>query len=381
MRVLNVTLDFMDAAGGTTLAVADFADALNADVLSFTAESRLTEARHGTGITHIPVPESLSGRWYGRPRPADRKAALKLARSYDVLVCHQLYRYHAGFCLQTGKPYFIVPHGSLDPYVFTYRRLLKEIWLNAIGNRFFHHAEAVVFATGREQEKAFRGIGTDHAKVINWAVEEATGRGPCRAETRASLGIPDDARVLLFIGRLHSMKRPQETIEAFARAAAKNLHLVMAGPEDQFTVKELRAVAERCGVKNIRILGPVYGDAKWGLFRAADGYISLSIRENFGYTMAEAMSHGLPMILSSGNDLGYEVKEQNCSWMLSGETQEEAVIAIRQFAEESQNRLLEMGGRGKCWIMKHATFPRFRQSLQDLILTPRERASDAKASW
>lgn len=369
MRTLCVTLNYADIWGGTTTAVSNFAEALDGDILSFTSESLISMARHGGGITHIPVPDSVAGRLYGRPRSRDLRLASELAHDYDVLICHMLFRQHTNLVYRMGKPYFIVPHGSLDPYVFTYRRLQKEIWLRSFGARFFREAEAVIFASRREQQKAFHNIGSGNARVISWTVEEAVSQDPNRAKVRDQLGIPEDAKMLLFLGRLHSMKRPLETIEAFAQAAVEGLHLVIVGPEEQYSVRELQAAATRCRASNVHVQGPVFGDAKWGMYRAADGYISLSLRENFGYTMAEAMRSGLPLILSSGHDLAHDLVGEECSWMLETNTREEAVRAIRAFGRSNPEVLRQMGERGKCWIMANATYDQFRSRLRDLVFS------------
>jgi hypothetical protein len=50
-----------------------------------------------------------------------------------------------------------------------------------------------------------------------------------RTAFRAAHNIPADAPLLLFVGRLHAVKRPRETIEAFCRAAPPRSHLVLAG--------------------------------------------------------------------------------------------------------------------------------------------------------
>jgi glycosyltransferase involved in cell wall biosynthesis len=370
VRALCVTLNYADISGGTTKSVSNFAKALSADVLSFTSESLIPSARHGSGITHIPISDSLLGRLYGLPLSHQIRRATQLARSYDVIICHMLFRYHNEWVARLGKPYYIVPHGSLDPYVFGYRRLRKELWLSTIGARAFRRAEAVIFATRREQQKAFRGIGSDKAKVICWPVPKDVGEGLGRAEVRRNLGIVENDKVLLFIGRLHSMKRPVETIEAFAQANQDGIHLVIVGPEEQYTVSELQSAAMKCGARNVHIQGPVFGDAKWDLYRAADCYISLSARENFGYTVAEAMSAGLPVILSPGNDLGHELVGQECGWMLGTDERDEAVHAIRIFGDLNPEALKRMGERGKRWITANASFERFQSQLLELISAP-----------
>ena len=243
MRTLCVTLNYADVWGGTTVSVANFAHALDADIISFTFESLISTARHGAGIVHVPVPDSLAGRRYSCPRQRELQQAAELARNYDVIVCHMLFRYHNDWTTRLGIPYFVVPHGSLDPYVFSYRRLQKELWMLACGTRFFRRAEGVIFATQRESQKVFRGIGSDKAHVINWPVEDGAGKGPSRDEVRDRLGISKDDKMLLAFGRLHASKRPKETIEAFSLAAQEGVHLVIVGPEEQYSARELQSFA------------------------------------------------------------------------------------------------------------------------------------------
>jgi len=369
MRVLCVTLNYADAWGGTTLSVTNFAQALDADILSFTFEGLIPKARKGKCVYHIPVPNSLTGRLYSRPNAYNLRQATDLAHEYDVIICHMLFRYHNYWVTGLHKPYFVVPHGSLDPYVFTYRRLQKELWLLSIGSRFFSRAEAVIFATRREQEKAFRGNGSDNGKVISWGLKVKAHDGSDRAQIRYKLGIPRNARMLIALGRLHSMKRPMEMIEAFALAAQEKLHLVIAGPEEQYTVHELQTFAMLCGTRNVHIIGPVFGNEKWKLYRAADGYISMSARENFGYTLVEAMFAGLPTILSPGNDLSMDISGEKCSWELKTDTKEEAVRAIRSFAHSKTKTLHNMGERGRRWALKNATFDVFRSKIRELVFS------------
>jgi len=370
MRVLSVIPNYTDRSGGTTVSVSNFARALGSDVLSFTLESRIATARHGEGIFHIPVPDSPLGRQYSLPRACDIRKATQLAHNYDLIICHVLFRFHNGWVSRLGKPYFIVPHGSLDPYVFTYRRLQKEMWLLLSGARYFDRAEGVIFATRRERQKAWRGIGSDKSSVISWPVEGGrTEKSPDRAEVRKQLGITENEKMLLFLGRLDSMKRPLETIEAFAQAAQTNLHLVMVGPEFQYSVDELRRATTRLGARNVHVLGPVFGDAKWGFYNAADGYISLSLRENFGYSAAEALHAGLPLILSPGNDLGHELDGEGCSWQLMTNKREDAVRAIQAFGQAKPETLRQMGERGKRWVIANTSIECFRSKVRDLVLS------------
>ena len=111
------------------------------------------------------------------------------------------------------------------------------------------------------------------------------------------------------------------------------------------------------------MVGPIYGDEKNDYLLASDAYISLSSKENFGYTTAEALSAGLPVILSPGNDLADELNALECGWMLRDNLPESAASAISEFSSMSMDRLEEMGQRGRCWALANLDFDKFAEKV------------------
>ncbi len=55
---------------------------------------------------------------------------------------------------------------------------------------------------------------------------------------------------LLYLGRIHPKKGCDLLLEAFAKVAAPELQLVMAGPDETGWSAELKAMAERLGIAN-----------------------------------------------------------------------------------------------------------------------------------
>jgi glycosyltransferase involved in cell wall biosynthesis len=293
-------------------------------------------------------------------------------RSADLIFCHKLFRFHNDWVCRTagrlGIPYCVVPHGGLDPYVFTYRRLRKAMWMWSLGRKFFAGAAGFLFATRREKEKAAVRLARQQSWVINWPVPrpEPSAGSVSREDTRARLGATPSERILLFLGRLDSMKRPLETISAFGLAKVTGTHLVIAGPDDGYSKTDLEDFARRNGVDNVHVLGPLYGPAKWEVYRAADAFINLSARENFGFTVAEALAAGLPVLLSPGNDLIGDIRDTQCGWFLEDDGETSAAEAIRSFAATPSEALRQMGARGEGWAQRNTSIKRFQSSLLDL---------------
>jgi len=102
------------------------------------------------------------------------------------------------------------------------------------------------------------------------------------------------------------------------------------------------------------------------LLSAMDGFVSLSIRENFNHAAAEAMSAGLPVLLSQGNDLGPEIGARNCGWVLQEDGPSAWAGGWAQAAAATENEWFERGERGREFAQSELGFERFASRLREL---------------
>lgn len=373
LSVVQVGYECLEASGGTFRSVRNFHEVFDSSIVSFTNAQAAKDLQRNSKFLHVPYPEMRVNR-YAYAWSRRKQDAAALLRKADLVVCHGFYRYHFDWAVEVARkaliPYWVIPHGSLDPYVFTYRSLQKRAWLRVLGERSFKRASAIIFSTERERMKAERFTGACKTFVIHWPVEEVdtSRRSEAREVIRRKHGIPTNARVLLYVGRLHPMKRPIETIRAVKSCEGVNIHLMVMGPDSELLSAETcKKYCNESGIRNVSIVPPVYGDSRFEYYLAADGFISLSRRENFGYSAAEALSAGLPVILSQGNDLGKDLEGVGCGWILSeGEAGAEET-AICEFAAATSARLQEMGENGQKWARSNLSFQMFRQRLGQLV--------------
>ena len=107
-------------------------------------------------------------------------------------------------------------------------------------------------------------------------------------------------------------------IDAFAKIAADDpeLHLVMAGPDQQQWSVELQQIAAKADIgSRIHWPGMVTGEAKWGAFYGAEAFILPSHQENFGIAVAEAMACGKPVLLSDKVNIAEEIAADGAGLM------------------------------------------------------------------
>ncbi len=118
--------------------------------------------------------------------------------------------------------------------------------------------------------------------------------GPDLALPRAQVDTPEDAPLLLALGRLHPVKAHDVLLHALAQLPDAWLWVAGSGPLEG----ELRALAERLGVADrVRWLG--WRDDASALYRAADVCVFPSRHEPLGNVVIQAWAHGLPVVAAA----------------------------------------------------------------------------------
>ncbi len=121
------------------------------------------------------------------------------------------------------------------------------------------------------------------------------GSGAPRAQLRAALGLPENALVLITIGRVVARKASEQLPRLLAAAGRPELHLLVVG--DGPRLAAVRAAAAELGVADrIRFLGQITEAEKQRALAASDVFVSTSQHEGFGLVFLEAMAFGLPIV-------------------------------------------------------------------------------------
>ena len=373
-NIVQVCLEYVASAGGSVVSVKNFHDVTGSKIIAFTSHNSIVTEPWTADVLRVNVRTDFLGQRYLAPIfNADLQEAEKILRQADVIIIHLLYRYYFHWAISIAQkakiPYWVIPHGGLDPYVFTYRPLQKRLWLLTIGHREMKSAKFVILATKREQEKAYSQLKGVNTVIFKWPVAfiETNRQSELREIIRSRHNIPLEARVLIYLGRLDLMKRPLRVIESLGMVENPYLHLIIVGQDGTVTRQDCEHFFTKHNIKNVHLIGPVYEDERFSYLMASDAYISLSIRENFNYTAAEAMSCGLPVILSPGNDLTEDLREVNCGWMLKTDDILECKGVLNEFISLPRNALEEMGQSAQIWARLELSNSIFRERVLQLV--------------
>lgn len=213
------------------------------------------------------------------------------------------YQYACYISRKAGAPIVHTYHTLYEQYV-TYifpSQRIGAFFVGKLSKYRLRKAEAVVAPT-QKVETVLKSYGLRnpiHVVPSGIALEQHKQRisEEERKRRRAELGIPEDALVLLNLGRLGTEKNLTEIIELFAVARSQNSKLKLLIVGDGPARKDLEATAERLGVaENVIFTGMVPPEEVHAYYQLGDVFVSASTSETQGLTYIEAAANGLPLL-------------------------------------------------------------------------------------
>jgi glycosyltransferase involved in cell wall biosynthesis len=246
---------------------------------------------------------------------------------FDGVIVNGLWQFgglSALLAIRGHKPYMVFSHGMLDPYfkkAYPLKHLKKAVYWYPAEYWVLRNAYRTLFTTDTEEKLAEQSFGLWSWKpqVVPYGIKAPSA--PPEQDLAAFYEVMPEMRgkrFLIYLSRIHRKKGCDLLVEAFARAAASDpdLHLVMAGPDQDGWVPELQAIAAKAGCADrIHWPGILRGAPKWGAFRAAEAFILPSHQENFGIAVAEALAAGKPVLLSDKVNIGDMIRDEGCAFI------------------------------------------------------------------
>lgn len=288
------------------------------------------------------------------------------------IIIHSAFLSHFSYGYQLSRhlsvPLYLVPHGFSDPYAFSYNRLKKKIWLELIGKVASQYASKIIYSSEAEKNKSILPTSQTKGYICNWAFENppSIDRDTCKKFLREKLGLSDKDKILLFFSRIDKMKRPLETVRSFIKMQPKGWKFLVMGPfQDKGLQDELESLQKNND--NIFLHPPVFGKDKWKFIAGSDAYVLLSHRENFGFTVVEAASLGLPVYISKGVDIYpyFNFENQKIVFDISNSDDiDEVMMSLHSLTNEEISKL---GDLCQNTVMNNFGFGKFSETLNNIL--------------
>ncbi|MFC6080210.1 D-inositol-3-phosphate glycosyltransferase [Sphaerisporangium aureirubrum] len=200
------------------------------------------------------------------------------------------------------------------------------------------------------------GAPARRVEVVNPGVSLQVFKPGPRGGARERLGLPPDAHVMLFVGRIQPLKAPDVLLKAAARMLADDpalrSRLLVAfvgglsgnGLARPSYLTDLAAALGIADVVRLAPPAPQHELADW--YRAADVTVVPSYNESFGLVALESQACGTPVAAASVGGLRTAVRDGVSGVLVDGHEPREWAAALRTLAERPAWRaMLGAGAR------------------------------------
>ena len=291
------------------------------------------------------------------------KAARMAARAYDVVHVHGLWlmpNVSAGHAAAaTGRPLVVTPRGMLAPEALAFSARKKRLFWRFLQKPAYARA-AVWHATSEAEAEEIRAFGV-RAPIAIIPNGIDIPHSPERSLPRQTT-----LHTILYLGRLHPIKRLPDLVAAWSRLAHERSDWILRiiGPDEGGHRAELEKMVQQGGVPRVVFDAPVYGAEKARILQEADLFVLPTQNENFGLVVAEALAAGVPAIVTRGAPWS-GLEAERCGWWVERGV-EPLLTALRAATALPEGERRTMGLRGHAWMQREFSWDRIARQMLDV---------------
>lgn len=267
------------------------------------------------------------------------KTAIKSADVVHVHLARDLVTLPAAaFAVLLKKPLVVQTHGMIDR---TEKILAKPLDI-LLTKPILHSADAILYLTEREKCDLLDVGGASLALQHMANAVEVPSEPAVEQKNGASREIE-----VLYLARLHPRKRPEFIVHAAKKLRMKSggTRFTLIGP-DEGAAESVQTSIEAEQLQNIvQWDGPMPPEKTVERMRSASIYALPSIDEPFPMSVLEAMSLGLPVIVTTTCGLAPEIKKWRAG-IVCGDSQSSFDGALQQLIDDADQRI-KMGANGR----------------------------------
>lgn len=337
MKVLHLIASVNAKSGGPIAYAVNMAH--ERAKLGHTSQFVTIDEPNAASVNHFPFPVVA----VGKKSSAYKSAVETLAKDCDVAIVHGLWNKASilGYrgLTQTKTPWVLFPHGMLDPYfrkIKPFKHIIKQIYWSLWQGRMLTNAHKVLFTSEEEKrlaKNAFIGHNQYKSGCPAYCAADQRIEGDLPTKTYGWEEKIAGAPYLLYLSRIHPKKAIDNLLTAFLTVTdeSPSIKLVIAGPDDSEYAKSLKDMAASLGLtEKIVWTGMIEQQEKQKAFASAEAFVLPSHQENFGQVVAEALSCGVPVLISNKINIWREI-EMDGAAIVGEDTVGDTTRVLREF--------------------------------------------------
>lgn len=310
--------------------------------------------------------------------PSANITSLSLRNAFDAVSAHQLARLieqqqidvvHAHMARDYSLAAYATRRNTTAKFVVTRHVLFP---LNSFHKRTLAHASRVI-AVSEATANGLRSqalVPAEKIVVIRNGIDvERFKQVRGGTDYRATLGVPDDCRLVGTIGELRRLKRHDDFIKAAAIVARdhSSANFVLAGSptsSDEVQRESLEQLVNELGLRErFRFLGWLGDSAP--LLGSLDVFVSASETESFGLVIAEAMAAGAVVVATATEGAREVISEGETGLVVPIGATDQMATAITALLTDDQRRR-EFAARGEARVAELFSLQRMVNEVEKL---------------
>ena len=245
----------------------------------------------------------------------------------------------------TKTPYIVTPRGMLERWALKQSYFKKKLFYFFIEKYHLKNA-SFLRATSELEALTFMKLGFKKNKILNIPNSIKIPQFKIKLKKR------NNQKRLLFLSRLHPKKGLVELLNAWKKIQNTHLdwELLICGFNENNYKKEILNKIKNLNLQRVFLKDFVTGKQKEKTYYSSDLFILPSHSENFGLSIAEALSYQLPVITTT-NTPWKKLEKYKCGWCIKLNDEIIARTLEKAFIMSRKERL-SMGKRGRNWMIK-----------------------------
>ena len=209
-------------------------------------------------------------------------------------------------CVKRKIKYIIIPHGCLVTESQKKNKLKKLIGNTLLFNKFIYKANAIQFLNDNEKNNS--NFKYKKNIIAGNGVEKATHKNTNKGKNKT----------IVFIGRYNIKIKGLDILCKICQKnynwfKNNNVKIVLYGRDTLKNLKQLKNIVKKQNIEDIFIINDaIYGKDKENVLKNAYAFIQCSRHEGQPLGILEALSYGLPCIITYNTSLGTYVNDKKC---------------------------------------------------------------------